>query len=237
MTKLDRPYIICHMMQTLDGKIACGVDGVEIIMDYFDLYTSTEAKLESKAWLFGRKTGQAFATGMDSPLMQKPEDLHNQDYVAPHEGDRFAVIVDVRGVLRWQQNYLNLSAQEHKFHLIIIVTRKTPQAYLAYLHSLGISYVFGGDTSTIFSEALQKLKALFSIEKILLEGGGSFNGSMMAEGLVDEISLLLLPRVLNKKDAPSLFDLQTSKINATDYKLDTYNTLERGVIWIRYTRT
>ena len=223
-------------MQTLDGKIASGIDGVEIIMDYFELFTSTEAKLESKAWLFGRKTGQAFAAGMDSPLMQMSKDLPDQDYVAPHEGDRFAVIVDVRGVLRWQQNYLNLSAQEHKFHLIIIVTHNTPQAYLAYLHSLGISYVFGGDTSTNLPHALRKLKALFGIEKILLEGGGSFNGSMMAEGLVDEISLLLLPRVLNKKDAPALFDSSLNEIKTSDYMLDSCTTLERGVLWLRYSR-
>lgn len=223
-------------MQTLDGKIASGVDEVEVIMDYFDLYTSTEARLESNAWMFGRKTGQAFAADVNTPLSQKPKDFSEKDYVGPHEGDKFAVIIDVRGTLRWQKNYLNLSDQEHNFHLIIIVNANTPKAYLAYLQSLEISYVVAGENTTKLPEAMKKLKALFGIEKILLEGGGSFNGSMMAEGLVDEISLLLLPRVLNKKDAPSLFDSQASKINTTDYHLIECVPLEKNVLWLKYKR-
>lgn len=236
MTKLNRPYVICHMMQTLDGKIASGMDGVEIIMDYFDLYTSTEQQLTSKAWIFGRKTGQAFAANVGTPLSLKPEGNYELDFIAPHEEDRYVVITDVQGVLRWNENYLNLSEQEYNFHLILIVNHETPKEYLAYLQSLEISYVIAGESTTSLPVALEKLKALFGIEKILLEGGGSFNGSMMADGLVDEISLLLLPRVLNKKDAPSLFDASLSEIKTTDYLLDSCAKLERGVLWLHYIR-
>lgn len=236
MTPTNKPYVICHMMQTIDGKIASGVEGVEVIMDYFDLYTSTEQKLASKTWMFGRKTGQAFAADMGTPLSLKPEGNYELDFVAPHEGDRYVVISDVRGVLRWKQNFLNLSEQEHDFHLILIVNHETPKEYLAYLQSLEISYVIAGETTTSLPIALEKLQALFGIEKLLLEGGGSFNGSMMADGLVDEISLLLLPRVLNKKDAPSLFDATLNEIKTIDYLLDSCSTLEKGVLWLRYIR-
>lgn len=236
MTRTNKPYVICHMMQTIDGKIASGVEGVEVIMDYFDLYTNTEKQLASKTWMFGRKTGRAFAADMGTPLSLKPEGSYELDFVAPHKGDRFAVISDVRGVLRWKQNFLNLSEQEHNFHLILIVNHETPKEFLAYLQSLEISYVIAGESTTSLPIALEKLKALFSIEKLLLEGGGSFNGSMMVDGLVDEISLLLLPRVLNKKDAPSLFDAPHSEIKTTDYTLDSSTLLERGVLWLRYVR-
>jgi riboflavin biosynthesis pyrimidine reductase len=116
------------------------------------------------------------------------------------------------------------------------VNHETPKEFLAYLQSLEISYVIAGESTTSLPIALEKLKALFGIEKLLLEGGGSFNGSMMAGGLVDEISLLLLPRVLNKKDAPSLFDATPTEIKTTDYSLDSCTTLEKGVLWLRYIR-
>lgn len=236
MTKLNRPYIICHMMQTLDGKIASGVDGVEILMDYFDLYTKTEKKLNSNAWVFGRKTGGGFAAEISTSLPESEGKISQSDFIAPHSSDTFAVIADIRGVLRWEFNYIKFSGQEHKFHLIIIVNQRTPKAYLAYLQHLGISYVFIGSEKENLSQALSKLKGLFGIKKILLEGGGAFNGSMMADGLVDEISLLLLPRVLNKKDAPSLFDASLSEIKTTDYLLDSCAKLERGVLWLHYIR-
>ena len=58
-----RPYVICHMMSTIDGKITSGT-GVDILEDYFSLYTQTEDKLEFKNWLIGRVTMEMFAEGV-----------------------------------------------------------------------------------------------------------------------------------------------------------------------------
>lgn len=239
MNHSERPHVICHMMQTLDGKIASGIPGEEIIMDFFDLYTQTEAKLQAKAWMFGRKTATAFADSVIDLPIRKSE-FEQGDYVVKSEsegeGETFAVVIDTQGTLRWSKNHLNLSSQIGEFHIITIVTGQTPKEYLSYLRSKKISYIVCGDTTADLNEALNKLMQLFGIKKVLLEGGGSFNGSMMSQGLVDEISLLLLPRVLNKKDAPSLFDQETVELKPRDYQLQSSTQLDRGVLWLRYSR-
>jgi len=107
---------------------------------------------------------------------------------------------------------------------------------LAYLEQKGISYIFAGEQEVDFKIALTKLREHFQIERILLEGGVSLNGSMMAADLVDEISLLFIPRVLNKKNSPSLFDQDTEAVNPRDYALEDLKKLEKGVFWMLYKR-
>lgn len=236
MEDIKRPQVICHMMQTIDGKIASGVADVEILMDYFDTYTNIEHELGGKAWMFGRKTGGAFSEAVNTPLAPTKTLTNDDDFIANFTGDNYAIIVDARGVLRWKENFITLSNQPNPFHLIIIVTKQTPKEYLSYLQNKGISYVISGEGKINFVEVLNKLRKNFKIEKILLEGGGSFNGSLMAADVVDEISLLLIPRILNKKDAPSLFDMETDSVDPKNYELSTLKQLDKGVLWLKYKR-
>lgn len=58
MNVYNRPYTICHMMSTIDGKITSGV-GIDILEEYFEIYTKIEDRLEVKAWrpLFLKERG------------------------------------------------------------------------------------------------------------------------------------------------------------------------------------
>ena len=77
----ERPYIICHMMSTLDGKIASGGES-DILGDYFGIYTQTEDMLEAKAWMCGRVTMQMFASN-DGSALPLPKKIDDSDYIAP----------------------------------------------------------------------------------------------------------------------------------------------------------
>jgi hypothetical protein len=54
-----RPYIICHMLSSVDGKI----DGAALsgVMPKGE-YEATGAKLKGDAWICGRTTGHALAS-------------------------------------------------------------------------------------------------------------------------------------------------------------------------------
>ncbi|NOU92381.1 hypothetical protein GC093_03895 [Paenibacillus sp. LMG 31456] len=60
-------------------------------------------------------------------------------------------------------------------------TELVSDAYLAYLKNLVISYIFGGKESLSFNVVVEKLKNLFSIDELILEGGGLLNGSFLNE--------------------------------------------------------
>jgi riboflavin biosynthesis pyrimidine reductase len=145
------------------------------------------------------------------------------------------VTVDNRGSLRWSKNFINLSGQIGNFHLVTIVTKSTPKDYLAYLKTKNISYIFAGEADVDFKQAMKTLTDKFGIKELLLEGGGLLNGSMMAADLVDEISLLTLPLVLNKSSAPSLFDHQdTPELDLKMYKLMETKQPTNDTIWLHY---
>ncbi|HCS78929.1 TPA: hypothetical protein DIV55_04270 [Patescibacteria group bacterium] len=234
MVEQNRPYVVCHMMSTIDGKIASGVKGVEILNDHFEIYTQVEHLLEAKAWLCGRVTMEMFAQGVGTPLPPLTKEVDSSDFIAPYNGSNFMVAVDTKGLLRWDSNMITLSNQPEKEHLIVVVTSQTPKDYLAYLQSKSISYVFGGQEEVDFGELFHKLKDKFHIDRLLLEGGGLLNGSVMAAGLVDEISLLVTPLALNKASAPSVFERRTDDVDVTKYSLFEVKQMDKDTVWLRY---
>lgn len=230
-----RPYVICHMMSTIDGKIAIGT-GVDILEDYFELYTKTEDKLKCKNWLIGRVTMEMFAESVNTPLPKLDQEISNNDFIVENKSQPYMFAVDTKGILRWKDNTITLSNVSEKLHLVVLVTNETPKEYLAYLKSKQISYIFGGDKEIDFTKTLEKISEKFKVQKLLLEGGGILNGSLMSNDLVDEISLLLTPRVLNKSNSPSVFEHETDGVNTKDFSLFSFEKTEKDAVWLRYKR-
>jgi len=79
---------------------------------------------------------------------------------------------------------------------------------------------------------MEKLKSLFSIHNLLLEGGGIVGASFAKENLIDEISLVVSP-VCAGKDAQDLF---AGEISENDFKLMLAENLDNNGLWLRYKR-
>jgi len=238
MVTSDRPYIICHMMSTIDGKIASGIKGVDILdKDYFGLYLQIESALKGQAWMCGRVTMEMFASGVDTPLPDLNKHIDDADYIAPNKEKSYVVATDTNGHLRWGKNTITLTNIPGDNHLVVVVTHQTHQKYLTYLQSKEISYIFGGKDGIDFELVFQKLKEKLNIDKLLLEGGGLLNGSVLAADFIDEISLLITPLALNRSNAPSVFDRKTTEeLNVKKYKLFEVKPMEKDTVWLRYRR-
>lgn len=100
----------------------------------------------------------------------------------------FIVAVDPKGELAYASPTVEKKGRPAA-HVIEALTEQASPEYLAYLHRLGVSYLFAGKDRLDCALLLQKLYHLFGIEKLMLAGGGIVNGSFLAEGLVDELSL------------------------------------------------
>jgi 2,5-diamino-6-(ribosylamino)-4(3H)-pyrimidinone 5'-phosphate reductase len=238
MIEKEKPHIICHMMSTIDGKITGG-DGVDIMSDeFFGLYTETEDKLPSHtAWMCGRVTMQMFASSETQPLPTASQ-VDTSDFIAQHEGNMYMFGVDTKGQLRWDKNSIKLSNITDPLHLVIVVTEATPKEYLQYLQDKGISYLVAGNESIDFPKLFASIKEKMTVETLLLEGGGLLNGSVMAADMVDEISLLMTPKVANRGNAPSLFERKVEEpLNVTDYTLIDVKQMAKGSVWLRYKKS
>ncbi|MFA9289169.1 MAG: dihydrofolate reductase family protein [Weeksellaceae bacterium] len=235
MTTLNRPYITCHMMSTIEGKIASGIAGVNLLDDnYFDLYTEIEHKIKPQAWMCGRVTSEMFVKEVGTPLPKTDIEINNEDFIVPHDGAQYFVTVDTKGLLRWEDDKLTLSDQPAPNYIITVVTHKTPKEYLAHLQQNNISYIYAGENTVNFDQVFHKLFGKFNIQTLLLEGGGLLNGSIMEAGLIDEISLLVCPIVANRKDAPSTFERKAEMVDVKEYKLTEVKQMAKDTVWLRY---
>ena len=119
--------------------------------------------------------------------------------------------------------------------LICVVSERAPRDYLAMLRDKGISYVVAGQSSVDLAKAVTQLGEHFGIRTLLLEGGGHINGAFLEAGLVDELSLLVVPAIDGRHEIPTVFDgIDASKKSAVRLKLKSVERRERDTLWLRY---
>ncbi|WP_233583598.1 dihydrofolate reductase family protein [Corallococcus sp. CA053C] len=97
-----------------------------------------------------------------------------------------------------------------------------------------MSYVFGGRDDIDFARALETLGRAFGIKTVLLEGGGGINGSLLAAGLIDEVSLLVHPTADGNPGTPSLFDRPQASGTGVALELTRVEQLDAGLVWLKY---
>lgn len=221
-----RPRIICHMASSIDGKI----DGSALskVMRAGE-YEALHAKLGGDGWICGRTTMQQhfadaepFISATNTPAGPQPV------YVARH-ADSYAISVDTFGKLRWSSNDLGGD------HLICVVSEQVPTDYLAMLREKKISYVVAGKNSVDLVQAVNLLGEHFGIRTLLLEGGGHINGGFLEAGLVDEVSLLLVPGIDGRHEIAAVFDgVNAARNEAVPLKLKSVEKREGDALWIRY---
>ncbi|REG51918.1 riboflavin biosynthesis pyrimidine reductase [Paraburkholderia sp. BL6669N2] len=223
------PYIVAHMMSSLDGRSL--TDGWHL--DYAsDLYESTAATFEADGWICGRVTMQEIAHGKDYPKGLAKGAVPRTDHFVERKADQYAISIDPQGRVAWKSN------TALKSHVVEVLTEQVADDYLAYLQSIGVSYIFGGKTELDLGKVVQTLARELGVKKLIVEGGSHVSGAFVNAGLVDEVSVLILPLVDGRSEHPSSFEVAMEKWQAPAYlKLTSVEQKEHGAVWLRYTKT
>jgi 2,5-diamino-6-(ribosylamino)-4(3H)-pyrimidinone 5'-phosphate reductase len=225
-----RPYVICHMCTTIDGKILGNRWGMlPGGKDSAALFETTANRFGIGAWIVGTTTMKEFA-GRNVKLRPAKQPVQRGDHIADGTAERFAIGVDAKGVLRFQRG--NVEGD----HVVLLVTEQSSDDYLAHLQKAGVTYLVCGRNEVDLPVALDKLRRTFGIKKLMLEGGGKLNGSMLRAGLVDEISQVIVPVVDGGVGISSIFDIpgDPPKKAAATLRLLEHQKLPGGVNWFRY---
>lgn len=196
-----------------------------------DEYERTGELLEGDAWMVGRVTMEMhFASKEEVRLNPPKQKIDRSDFIAAYSAEAFAIVVDAAGKLFYDDAYIDGD------HIIAVLTEKVPDAYLNYLKGKNISYIFGGATEIDFEVVMERLSSLFNIKRLLLEGGGGINGSVLKAGLVDELSMLQFPVVDGMSNTPALFDIkeEVKRPPCANLQLISVERLEHDILWLRY---
>ena len=120
----------------------------------------------------------------------------------------------------------------------MVLSEQVSDAHLAGLRSEQVSYIFAGKHEIDLGLALEILNRELGVKRLLLEGGGGSNGAFLRAGLVDEISLAILPAVDGAKGAPSVFDSSDKDAGVPapikSMTLQSSQVLDGGAVWLRY---
>ncbi len=224
---MNRPYIIMHMVTSVNSKITgefLTTDaGKAACEEYFKLHGAYNAD----AYACGRITmDESFCKGY-RPRLSAYKDLPaiREDFVAKKHA-RYAVAIDPHGVLGWKKNIIKDEDPGYdNAHVIEVLTQDVADEYIAFLRKKGVSYIFCGEKEIDVNVMLEKLFTLFGIQKLLLEGGGKTNTLFYNADVIDEISLVICPKV---SDGLDLF--VGGEFDPAKYKLKSINMFQKQIM-------
>ena len=228
---MNRPYVICHMTVSLDGKVT----GEHLVRSNHspasDVYYEINRNYKAAAYACGRVTMEGSFTGGWYPDLSEFEPAYSpMDYLVDEVTGFYAVAFDPHGRLGWKSNRI-IDVDEDpgydKAQIIEVLTHDVDLRYLTYLQSMGISYIFAGDTEIDTEEALFKLRSYFGIKILLLEGGSILNGAFQRAEAIDELSLVVDP-VIGGEGKPLCMDSKVEEYRLVDLK--NHN----GILWLNY---
>ena len=229
---MNRPYVICHMTTTLDGKVT----GEHLFRSNHgqtsEIYYEINRDYKADAYACGRVTMEgSFTDGWYPELNAFKPTLSPMDYLADDLDGFYAVSFDPHGRLGWKDPRIKDMDKDPGYdnaQIIEVLTHNVDLRYLSYLQSVGIPYIFAGDAKIDIEEALFKLKSYFGIEKLLLEGGSILNGAFQRAGVIDELSLVVDPVIGGKDGKPLCMDSIVEEYHLVGWK--NYD----GILWLNY---
>lgn len=227
-----KPHVICHMMVSLDGRIhpsryTASPDGNR--QDWTKVYEDLHGTLAGDAWLVGRVTMAEMSKGTPHPP-PAPGKVSRPHHFASRDAGGYAIAVDRSGKLHFAK------ADIGGDHVVVLLGPGVPDSHLAELAGDGISYVVAPDEAMAPRPLLELLGRELGIQRLLLEGGGNVNGSFLAAGVVDEISLLVAPAIDGALGITGVFEVPDAAGLAGKVRLRLLESkpLDHGVVHLRY---
>lgn len=220
---MKKPYVICHMMASIDGRIDCAMTEQIEGNSYYETLEllNTDATVEGKttAVMHYAEKG-AFDSG-DSPAVDKEEVFR------AHDGNRWEAVVETRGSLLWPENDTP--------DRLCIMSQQTSRAYLDYLRQRGISYIVTGQERIDLARAIDIMQREFMVERIGIVGGGHINGSFLNEGLLDEVSMVIGPAIDGREGFCAAFDgIEAGHEHPFKLHLKSVRQMDDDCVWLRY---
>ncbi len=221
---MQRPYIICHMMSLLDGRIDCDVtEQIETGDEYYEALD----RLNCPSMLMGRVTMEMHYALPEPFVAEDKSPIGCEQFNVAIGSKGYLVAIDTLGKLRWPQN------QFDGMPLLVIASEDCPKEYLETLTKQQISWIATGKDGIGLARAMEILCKEFKVEQLSLTGGGHINGAFLKERLIDEVSMMWCPGIDGRKGMASVFDGLDADTPPTKLRLISVEKMGE-TIWAKY---
>lgn len=215
---MNKTKVILHSSVSLDGSVI----GFEVDMNtHYQIVGSYKADIH----LIGSNTARA---GLEMFYPRIPPEAAD-DFQRPQRDKKLPlwVIPDTRGQLKGTLHVLR------RFELcrdiLIIISRDTPKEYADYLRER--DYACHVVKKTVdYGKIIGFLSETYKAKKILTDTGKILNCILLNSGLIDEISLLIHPVIVGKKQYTLLSEVE----NNVNLSLVKKEAMGRDKIWLVY---
>lgn len=225
-----KPYVICLMETSLDGRLhpsrfTASPQGGRA--DWGRLYEQVHGTLKVDAWLVGRVTMAEMAKGVPHPPAT-PGAVARPLHVATRASS-YAIALDPSGKVHFKGSSVGGD------HAIALLGKDVPDSHLAELAADGVSYIVAEGDEIDVTATLEILAREFGIERLAVEGGARANGAFFAAGLVDEFSVLIAPALDARPGSEAIVDAGPDGLaGKVTLALLSAETLDHGVVHLRY---
>lgn len=211
------PQVIVHNAISLDGSLT-GFPG------NLPLYYRLAGEFGAGMHLVGSNTARK---GIEMFYPEVPPERAEDRKKPGREGILWA-IPDSGGKL---QGLLHVFRQvEYCKDVVILVSETTPAAYIRYLMEREYDHYIVGQDQCDLKYALELLGETYGVSTVLTDTGSILSNHLLAQGLVDEISLLVHPLVAGKPSYPIFGHMG----RAIGLRLTKSETFEGGYLWLVY---
>lgn len=226
MDKNKRPWIVVNAAMTADGKIdSAARKGAKISSDS-DWARVDLLRAEVDAVMVGGNT----LIAEDPRLTVKSAELRTARLASGRPENPAKVGIISQADLPLDGKFLTAGGAR----VFIFTTNKTAPEQIAALRVQGVEVVVSAGQRVDLYQAMAYLGDA-GIVRVLLEGGGTLNAAMLADGLVDEIQLYIAPVIFGGANAPTLADgLGMSPLDGPRLTRESIELLPDGGILVKY---
>lgn len=234
---MNRPYIICHMVMSIDGKVTGDYLLRPECEKATEIYYDINRNYKANGFICGRVTMESsFTNGWYPDLTTYKPVKHDMDlkmdFMLDDMSGFYAVAFDPKGKLGWKSNrIIDEDPGYGGAQIIEVLTEQVDPRYLAYLEEMEIPYIFAGEKEIDAELTLFKLKSIVGADTLLLEGGSIVNGYFERADLIDELSLVVAPTIADTEAKPLFMNSQIA-----DYELKEIKQYKDSVVWMNYKR-
>jgi 2,5-diamino-6-(ribosylamino)-4(3H)-pyrimidinone 5'-phosphate reductase len=218
------PRVIIHNAISIDGRIDWFTADIE---RFYELTSSWN----EDATLAGSDTLiSAYKDNLDT---DDTESSATSTEIDMDDARPILIVPDSRGKIRiWHL----LRKEPYWKGIVALCSQSTPESYLDYLKKKHINYIVAGDDYVDYRKALEEVNSRYGVNTVRVDSGGTLNGRLIRDGLVNEISVLIHPCLVGGSTPHSFFrapDLTTAD-GVVQVKIINIQRLDGDLLWVRY---